>query len=208
MRNCPATAIEPHHHGPVRETFRRSHRWQRIHRHEDELAVAGTEDKLTHVLLSTAPDDISLYNKPMARNCQIWDHDYELLLDGPRAAPADLQRVTDQLAAGGLFGYRMVYPAMRVGRHEVYWHRPLVAFAGGEGKATVLPDAPLGYMTAYEFDKPRLDRAVELWPRMLDRPMHRAAVRLFAALPRESPFGYAVQHPQAYWTPATCWAGR
>ena len=44
----------------------------------------------------------------------------------------------------------------------------------------MLPDAPLGYLTAYEFDKPRLDRAVELWPRMLDRPLHREAVRLFA----------------------------
>ena len=44
---------------------------------EDPLTVAGTEDKLTHVLLSTAPDDISLYNKPMARNAQIWSHDYE-----------------------------------------------------------------------------------------------------------------------------------
>ena len=44
----------------------------------------------------------------------------------------------------------------------------------------MLPDAPLGYLTAYPFDKPRLDRAVELWPRMLDRPLHRAAVRLFS----------------------------
>ena len=47
----PNNGHEPHVHGPVRETFRRSHRWQRILRHEDELAVAGTEDKLTHVLL-------------------------------------------------------------------------------------------------------------------------------------------------------------
>ena len=175
----PNNGYQPHVHGPVRDTFRRSHRWQRIHRHEDELAVAGTEDKLTHVLFSTAPDDISLYNKPMARNCQIWDHDFDLLLDGPRATPDDLQRVADRLAEGGLFGYRMLYPAMRVGRHEVYWHRPLVAFADRDGKPTVLPDAPLGYLTAYKFDSPRLDRAVELWPRMLDRPPHRAAVQLF-----------------------------
>src|SRR5208283_4562119 len=108
---------EPHVYGPIRETFRRSHRWQRILRYEDPLAVAGAEDKLTRVLLSTAPDDISLYNKPMARNAQIWSHQSELLLDGPRATPADLQRVADCLAAGGLFGYRMIYPAMRVGEH-------------------------------------------------------------------------------------------
>jgi hypothetical protein len=148
--------------------------------------VAGTEDKLTHVLLSTAPDDISLYNKPMARNAQIWSHDYTLLLDGPRATPDGLQRVADRLAAGGLFGYRMLYPAMRVGEHEVYWHRPLVAFRSpqhpfaGCGEAVLLPDAPRGYLTAYPAAKPRLDRAVELWPRMLDRPLHRAAVRLFS----------------------------
>ena len=56
---------------------------------------------MTHVLLSTAPDDISLYNKPMARNAQIWSHEYELLLDGPRATPGDFQHVADRLAAGG-----------------------------------------------------------------------------------------------------------
>ncbi len=117
----------------------------------------------------------------MARNAQIWSHDLELLLDGPRAKPDDFQHVADRLAAGGLFGYRMIYPAMRVGPHEVYWHRPLVAFRSpGNGDAVLLPDAPLGYLTAYAFDKPRLERAVELWPRLLDRPMHRAAVRLFS----------------------------
>ena len=177
--NRPDDGHEPHVHGPVRDTFRRSHRWQRIHRHEDELAVDGTEDKMTHVLLSTAPDDISLYNKPMARNCQIWSQEYELLLDGPQATPADLQRAADQLAAGGLFGYRMIYPAMRVGRHEVYWHRPLVAYAAADGNAALLPAAPLGHLTAYDSDKPRLNRAVEFWPRMLDRPAHSTALRLF-----------------------------
>ncbi len=176
----PGDAHEPHRHGPLRETFRRSHRWQRIHRYEDPLAVAGTEDKLTHVLLSTAPDDISLYNKPMARNVQIWSHECKLLLDGPRATPGDLQNVADRLAAGGLFGYRMIYPAMRVGEYEVYWHRPLVAFRSASGEAVLLSDAPRGCFTAYPADKPRLDRAVELWPRMLDRPLHRAAVRLFS----------------------------
>jgi hypothetical protein len=80
----------------------------------------------------------------------------------------------------------------------VYWQRPLVAFADSEGQSTVLSGAPLGYLTAYEFDKPRLDRAVELWPRPasgcpLDRPptrdpqagapgAPRAAVQLFGHL--------------------------
>ena len=182
----PDNGHEPQVYGPVRDTFRRSHRWQRIHRHEDELAVAGTEDKLTHVLFSTAPEDIELYSKPMARNSQIWSHEFELLLDGPRATPDELQHAAERLAGGGLFGYRMIYPAMRVGEHEVYWHRPLVAFRAprsgpaGSGEAVLLADAPCGYFTAYPADKPRLDRAVELWPRLLDRPLHRAAVRLFS----------------------------
>ena len=112
----PGDGHQPHVYGPSRDTFRRSHRWQRIARYEDPLAVVGSEDKLTHVLLSTAPDDIGLYNKPMGRNAQIWSHEYKLLLDGPRATPDDLQGAADRLAAGGLFGYRMIFPAMRVGR--------------------------------------------------------------------------------------------
>jgi hypothetical protein len=45
----------PHdHHGPVRNTYKRSHRWVRVYRYEDELACSGQEDKLAHVLFSTA----------------------------------------------------------------------------------------------------------------------------------------------------------
>jgi hypothetical protein len=65
---------------------------------------------------------------------------------------------------------------MRVGRHEVYWHRPLVAYRDAAGEAAVLPDAPLGYLTAYDADRPRPDRAVELWPRMQQRPVLLAAL--------------------------------
>ena len=87
----------------------------------------GREDKLVHVLFSTIPDDLGLYGKPMARNVQLWTHDFRLLLDGPRAAGADMKATLHTVEEGGVFGYRFVFPAMRVGRHEVYWHRPLVA---------------------------------------------------------------------------------
>ena len=40
----------------------------------------------------------------------------------------------------------------------------------------MLPDAPLGYMTAYDTDKLRLDRPIELWPRMQRRPVLVAAL--------------------------------
>ena len=99
--------------------------------------MAGTEDKLTHVLLSTAPDDISLYNKPMARNCQIWDHELQAST-GRTAGEAGRFAARDRPACGrravrlshALSGHA------QSGRHEVYWHRPLVAFAGRKDEAT------------------------------------------------------------------------
>ena len=136
---------------PLRNHYRRTHRWARIHRDEDELAVTAQEDRVAHVLFSTAADDLGLYGKPMARNAQIWTHDCQRLLDGPRAGHEELAAAAHTLAEGGLFGYRFLFPAMRVGAHEVYWHRPLVACWSAEADAPrVLSDAPLGYLTAYD----------------------------------------------------------
>ena len=145
------------------------------------MAVAGTEGQVD----PRAPEHRSGRHQPVQQadgpQRPIWTHDYELLLDGPRATPHDLQHVADRLAGGGLFGYRMNYPAMRSGPV-----RDLLASPVGRvspqvgGEAVLLADAPLGYLTAYPCGQPRLDRAVELWPRLLDRPLHRAAVRLFS----------------------------
>jgi hypothetical protein len=131
---------------------------------------------VVNVLFSTIPDDLGLYGKPMARNAQVWTLTPELLLDGPRASADDIKRAKHTVLAGGAFAYRFVFPAMRVGRHEVYWHRPLVAYRDAAGEVAVLPDAPLGYLTAYDADKPRLDRPVELWPRLQQRPVLVAAL--------------------------------
>ena len=174
------TADRPHpgsRHAPhVRNTYTRTHRWDKILRDADELALIGREDKLLHVLFSTLPNDLNLYDKPMARNVQLWTEDHRLLLDGPRATSEQLKRAMRTVQAGGLFGYRFQFPAMRVGRHEVYWHRPLVAYRSAEGKPVVIPDALPGYLTAYDADHPRLDRAVELWPRFRRRPLALAAL--------------------------------
>jgi hypothetical protein len=164
-------------HGPVRNTFRRTHRWERVERFEDGLAVGGYEDRMAHVLFSSAADDLGLYGKPMARNAQLWTHDHHLLLDGPRAARAELAAAAARLAAGGTFGYRFHYPAMRVGEHEVYWHRLLAAcLDAGSGQPAMVEGAPLGYLTAYRAEHPDLAHPVELWPRLLDRPAHRAVI--------------------------------
>jgi hypothetical protein len=173
-------AVDIELHRPIRNTFQRTHRWSRVHRYEDELAMSAEEDRVAHVLFSTQADDLGLYGKPMARNAQVWTHDFQPLLDGPRTHARDLIEAAKRVADGGLFGYRFYYPPMRVGRHAVYWHRPLVAYLSAEtGSPAVLDDAPLGYLTAYRFDKPDPAQPIELWPRLLDREPQRLAVEGF-----------------------------
>ena len=171
-----------HRHGPMRETYTRNYRQARIHRYDDSL-MHGHEHRLTHTLFSTQPHDIDLYHKPMARNIQLWTHDFRALLDGPRATPADIRHAADVVGNGGVFGYRFVFPAMHVGRHELCWHRPLVAYLDPRTNRPALIDsAPLGYLTAYGERQ-----TVELWPRLLRREAHVANVELFRELDEKPP---------------------
>ncbi|HEV3021766.1 MAG TPA: hypothetical protein VGX76_04845, partial [Pirellulales bacterium] len=159
----PGAAGQTGLQGPVRNSYRRTHRWARVHREDDELAVSAKEDRVAHVLFSEAPDDLGLYGKPMARNSQIWTRECQRLLDGPWATRRELIAAARALAEGGLFGYRFLFPAMRVGLHEVYWHRPLVArWSNGEREPSVLDESPLGYLTAYKAGRPDIDRPIEL----------------------------------------------
>jgi hypothetical protein len=161
----------------LRNTYRRTHRWERTQRYEDDLAAAGEEVRLARVLFSTVPEDVGIYGKPMARNSQIWTDRYELLLDGPHAGRQELKRAARVLRKGGRFGYRIYYPPMRVGKYEVFWHLPLVAFRDSEtGKARLLDDAPLGYMTACNADARTEAQPVELWPQLRRRPEFIATV--------------------------------
>jgi hypothetical protein len=164
------------HHGPLRNTTRRTHRWARVHRHEDALETVTLEEKVSSVLFSAEAEDLGLYDKPMARNSQIWTADHHLLLDGPRADRNQLAAAIRRVDAGGMFGYRFHYPAMRAGRCEVYWHRPLVAWLSPTRRqAELLDDAPLGVLTAYDEENPR----IELIPRILDRRPQRLALGAF-----------------------------
>ncbi len=163
------------HKGKLRNSYRRTSRWTRVARHENELSVTGREDSLAHVLFSAEPDDVGLYGKPMARNSQIWTYDYELLLDGPRAGRRELSRAAGTLRAGGQFGYRFYFPPMQAGQYDLFWQRPVTAFWDAKTKETrLLPDAPGGYFTAYRSDKPDLARPVELWPQFQRRPEYLA----------------------------------
>lgn len=176
---------EQHSHGPLRNTYKRTHRWEKVHRDDDQVMQLEHEDKLAHVIFSTQPDDLGLYGKPMARNVQLWTKDFRLLLDGPHAKAKDIRAAFATVSEGGLFGYRFQFPAMRVGLHQVFWQRPLAAYWSAKSKqAELLSDPPLGYLTAYRTKPIRtverdLARPIELWPRLLAREEHRAAIELF-----------------------------
>jgi len=166
--------------GPIRNTFKRTHRWARVHRYEDELAIPGRLDHVVHVLFSTAPNDLDLYGKPMAHNNQVWTQDHHLLLDGPNATRKEVQAALELIKQGGLFGYRFQYPPMYVGSYQIYWHRPLVAYLSPDTeKPAVLPDVLRGYVTAYDEKHPDLARPIELWPRLYDRSTPLAVIELF-----------------------------
>jgi len=178
----PHPAIKPSQVQPelIRDLYHRTHRWNRVHRYDDELALNQRLDKVSKVLFSTESDSLGLYNKPMARNCQLWTHEFDLLLDGPQATRPQIDHAEASIVSGGLFGYRFQFPPMTVGLHEVYWHRPLAAFWSPHAhKAELLPDAPLGYLTAYRAGEPDLAHPIELWPRVLRRPPYLAALTVF-----------------------------
>ena len=150
--------------GPLRNTFRRSHRWEKLERDDDTLSVAG-EDAIHKVLFSAHPDDIGLYGKPMARNAQVWSDSFEPVLHGPTADGSELHRALELMKTGGSFGYRLYYPPMLVGTHEVFWHRPLVAFRDLAGKNHVITDGgPNGYLVATDVASSTRE-AAESWPR-------------------------------------------
>jgi hypothetical protein len=190
VESGPAAHAGGHGHHPMRDTYKRTYRQARVHRFEDHLCYAR-EHRLPHTLFSTAPHDIDLYHKPMARNVQLWTHDYRPLLDGPSATPEDIRRAAEVVATGGEFGYRFLFPAMRVGRHELYWHRPLVAYLDRHTNRPALIDsAPAGYLTAYRAgptSEVSKTSEVELWPRILRREAHVANVELFQHLEERPP---------------------
>ncbi len=162
---APPAKVEPGN------TYRRTHRWERVERHMDDLAVFGREDRVARVLFSCDPVDVDLYNKPMARNAHVWTDRYELLLDGPRAGRKELMRAAETIAAGGTFGYRFYFPPMVVGKYEVFWHMPLVAYLDRKSKKPqLLSNPPLGYLTGTNPRAARPTPPVELWPELRCRP--------------------------------------
>jgi hypothetical protein len=168
---------------------RRTHRWERVERDRRD-SKQKTEpkhsDKVSIALFSTDPDDLELYGKPMARNAQIWTREYGLVLDGLRADREKILRAAEVTREGGRFGYRFVFPPMRAGGRELFWHLPIVARRRGEdvekkakddelAEVDVLMRGPLGYVKAEH----ATEEAIVLEPRLLARPGYEEAARLF-----------------------------
>ena len=62
----------------------------------------GKEHSLLHVLFSTIPDDLDLYDKPMARNVQLWTEDYRPAARRARTRrPRQLKHAMRTVQAGG-----------------------------------------------------------------------------------------------------------
>ncbi len=181
---------EPHANGNnlvinenlIHETYHRTHRWQRVHKYQDELNEVSHKIKLIKAFFSTEPDAMGLYDKPLARNSQLWNHKFELLLDGPAAGRRKLTEVEKTLLNGGLFGFRFFYPPMRTGQHEIYLHRPLVAYLPeNTAEAVIKPDSLYGYVTCYNVIDKEMSDPVELWPRILKRDVYLSALHDFGA---------------------------
>jgi hypothetical protein len=173
----PVTGRGPLGHRVVSHVTR-THRWQRVARDAGIHGDGMYTDKVSVALFSSDPEAVDLYDKPIARNSQIWTEDYKLLLDGPRADRTAISHAAGVVDAGGRFGYRLYYPPMRAGTRELFWHVPMVARAG----AGRFVEGPTGYITA-EADGAR---ALRLVPRLLARSGHQAAARLFERDPERA----------------------
>jgi hypothetical protein len=179
-----ARAARGHHNNhAMAKKIVRSHRWQRMARDEDVRDLATFEDQVSVALFSVDPDDLGLYGKPMARNAQIWNEDYTLILDGPRATPLEIERAKVTVDRGGRFGYRFYYPPMRAGAREIFWHLPLVArLRAGTGTPEIWDGTHLGGYAQAEAPPEYPDRApIALAPRLLARPGYMEAATLFGA---------------------------
>ncbi len=164
----------------IHDSYHRTHRWQRVHRYQDELNEVAHKIKLIKALFSTEADAMGLYDKPLACNSQLWNSKFELLLNGPKANRRKVMEVEKTFLKGGLFGYRIFYPPMRVGEHEIYLHRPLVAFIRPQSETAEIKSGSMyGYITGYHDNDRDMSNPVELWPRMQKRELYLSALHDF-----------------------------
>ena len=161
-------------------TYVRTSRWDRADKTANPLVGSKEIDPVAQTLFNTTLAALDLYNKPMARNVQLLNEHIELLLDGPRAGKKEIEHAAKVVLSGGLFRYRFYFPPMQAGKHEIFWHRPLVACIDTATAAPIVfPDLLHGYLTAYDTAGPDPSRAIELWPRMMERQPHTSILKHF-----------------------------
>lgn len=164
----------------IHDSFHRTNRWQRLHRYQDELNEVAHKIKLIKALFSTEADAMGLYDKPMARNSQLWTSNFDLLLNGPAATRKKITEVEKTILGGGLFGFRFYFPPMKVGRYSVFLNRPLVAYVSAHSESVEFnPKDLTGYLTAFHDDDKKMSDPVELWPRLLRRDLYLRALNDF-----------------------------
>jgi len=164
----------------LNDSVHRTHRWQRLHRYQDELNEVAHKVKLIKALFSTDPDAMGLYDKPSARNSHLWNDRFELLLDGPNATREKISEAEKTILEGGLFGFRFFYPPMRAGEYDVYLHRPLVGYLPADSdNIEIKTDMLKGYITGYHKNDREMRHPVEMWPRLLRRELYLSALNDF-----------------------------
>ncbi len=161
--------------------YRRTSRWDRVHRFENAIDKSNIIHPVIKTLFSTGLDYLGLYNKPMARNCQLWNEHSELILDGPNAGKEDIEKAALIVLNGGSFRYRFLFPAMQAGLYQVNWQRPLIGFFPvNAAKPAFLTDHLGGYLSLYPSPAKDLSDPIELWPRILKREEYLTALREFS----------------------------
>ena len=161
-------------------TFHRTNRWQRLHRYQDELNEDAKKFKLVKVFFSTEDDSLGLYDKPLARNVQIWTHDFNMILDGPHSNKKQILLAEEEILKGGLYGYRFFSPPMRTGEYDIYWHRPLVAWLSPDDDSPVISsDLITGHLAGYHRNDKSMASPIEMWPRFYKRPVYLSALHDF-----------------------------
>lgn len=159
----------------MRRRVRRPHRWELDDDGKTDLML---DDRVTVALVSSHPDDLHLYGKPMAKTAQVWTEKYERVLDGATATSKDIEAAAELFKQAGRFGYRFQFPPMRVGSREIFWHRPLLARMGTDGEPEIFSWSGIdGFLTAEREGA----APIELWPRIEEREEHLEAVALAEA---------------------------
>jgi hypothetical protein len=78
--------------------------------------------KIARALFSTDAEALDLYDKPLARNCQLWDDDFNLLLNGPgQTGRKSMKRKNG--SSGRTFRLPLFLSADEDGWYRIYWHR-------------------------------------------------------------------------------------